>query len=117
MKDMPIRLGPLALLLCVISICLTSLAMLSYADASSDMRLAQRYGQSVKTRYLLEQDGQEHLAQVNNGQSSEIEKEFERDGYRLSVRFRQTAEGYEIDHWKIKKIWNETEDMDDLWEG
>ena len=40
MKQVPIKLGPLALLLAVISICLTTLAILTFTTARADLRLA-----------------------------------------------------------------------------
>ena len=118
MKNIPIRLGPLALLLCVISICMTSLSMLSVANASADMRLARRYAQTVETRYLLEQRGQEFLKQMEEQSSEEaIEEEFTENGYQLQIRLRKTADGYEIEYWKINKIWEEPTQIDHLWEG
>ena len=54
MKHVPIRLGPLALLLAVISICLTILAVLSFTTGQADLRLAQRYADTVTERYALE---------------------------------------------------------------
>ena len=54
MKQVPIKLGPLALLLTVISICLTTLAILSFTTASADLRLAEKYADTVQTRYELE---------------------------------------------------------------
>ena len=43
MKQVPIKLGPLALLLTVISICLTTLAILTFATARADWRLAEKH--------------------------------------------------------------------------
>ena len=118
MKNIPIRLGPLALLLCVISICMTSLSMLSVANASADMRLAKRYAETVEARYLLEQRGQEFLKQMNEQSSEEvIEEEFTENGYQLQIRLERSADGYEIDYWKISKIWEEPTQIDHLWEG
>ena len=42
MKHVPIKLGPLALLLAVISICLTTLALLNVSTAKADERLAEK---------------------------------------------------------------------------
>ena len=46
MKDLPIRLGPLALLLTVISICMTVFGILTYATARADMNLAETYAET-----------------------------------------------------------------------
>ncbi len=113
MKDVPIRLGPMALLLCVISICLTTLSMLSFANASADQRLAQRYGQTVQIRYSLEQKGQEFLRDSENGMTAETEKMIEEDGYRLHIRL----EDGKVAYWKISRIWEEPDATDHLWEG
>ena len=58
MKELPIRLTPLALLLTVISICLTVLGILTYTTARADMNLAETYAETVRTRYELEARGQ-----------------------------------------------------------
>ena len=49
MKRVPIKLGPLALLLAVISICLTMLALLTCSTARADRRLAEKFAQTVST--------------------------------------------------------------------
>lgn len=112
------RLGPLALLLCVITICMTSLSMLSYANASADTRLARRYAQTVQTRYSLEQKGQEFLKEMNDTPAGDlIEKEFTENGYQLQISLERTGDSYEIRYWKINKIWEEPTQIDHLWEG
>ena len=58
MKQIPIKLGPLTLLLTVISICLTVLAILSFTTARADLRLAEKYADTVRSRYALEKQGQ-----------------------------------------------------------
>ena len=58
MNQVPVKLGPLALLLTVISICLTTLAILTFSTARADWRLADRYAQTVTARYDLMNEGQ-----------------------------------------------------------
>jgi len=58
MKQIPIKLGPLTLLLTVISICLTTLAILTFTTARADLRLAEKYAETVRSRYALEEQGQ-----------------------------------------------------------
>ena len=65
MKQVPIKLGPLALLLAVVSICLTTLAILTFATARADLRLAEKYADTVSTRYALERQGQEFLRELS----------------------------------------------------
>ena len=67
MNHAPVKLGPLALLLTVISICLTILSILTYTTAGADDRLAQRYAQTTTERYELEIAGQEALAEFPAG--------------------------------------------------
>ena len=67
MNKAPIRLGPMALLLTVISICLTILAILTFTTARADLRLAQKYAETVQARYAIEKDGQTYLAGLNAG--------------------------------------------------
>ena len=99
----PVRMGPLALLLSVISICMAVLSMLSLANSSADMRLAKRYANTVEIRYQLEEEGQRYLSQLDED-VQQIEKEFEKDGYRLRISLSRNEEGYEIRNWKIEKI-------------
>ena len=61
MNRIPIRLGPLALLLTVIAICVSSLGVLSVADAAADLRLAERYAETVRIRYELEEKGVKNI--------------------------------------------------------
>ena len=65
MKQVPIKLGPLALLLAVISICLTTLGILTFTTARADLRLAEKYASTVRTRYELERRGQEFLQELS----------------------------------------------------
>ncbi|MBQ3392333.1 MAG: hypothetical protein IJG52_02855 [Lachnospiraceae bacterium] len=65
MNQVPIKLGPLALLLTVISICLTVLSILTFTTSGADLRLAQRYADTVKARYALESEGQAFLQRAN----------------------------------------------------
>ena len=64
MKQIPMRLGPLALLLMVISICMTVLGILTFTTARADLSMAEKYAQTVETRYLLESRGQSFLQEA-----------------------------------------------------
>ena len=48
MKELPIRLTPLALILTVISICMTVLAILTCATARADIHLAETYAETAE---------------------------------------------------------------------
>ena len=114
MKHIPIRLGPLALLLTVIAICMSTLAVLSFSNSGADMRLAERYSQTVKTRYLLEKDGQEFLDSLSGSAAGgeSIEKIFERDGYTLNITLIPNGDGYSVERWQISKIWELNENIE-----
>ncbi len=118
MKNTPIRLGLLALLLTIISICMAVLAMLSVSSSHADLRLSERFAQSVKTRYELEEEGQLFLKQMNESPKDEIiSKDIEKDGFVLSIELQLKDDEYIIRNWKIKKTWEESTKIDNLWKG
>ncbi len=131
MKEVPIKLGPLALLLTVISICLTTLAILTFTTAEADRRLADRYGQTVETRYRLERQGQEFLrdldAAIKSGNTSALapfgtqeynvyEKTIEDGDASLTVRVKNEGGGMKILSWKMVHSWEEDKDVN-IWDG
>lgn len=69
MNQVPIRLGPLALLLTIISICMTTLSILTYTTSGADLRLAEKYAETVRVRYELEAEGQAFLQEVESAVS------------------------------------------------
>ncbi|MBR3265204.1 MAG: hypothetical protein IKI61_04485 [Erysipelotrichaceae bacterium] len=118
MKNTPMRLGLLALLLTIISICMAVLAMLSVSSASADLRLSNRFAKSVRTRYELEEEGMLFLKQMNDAPKDEIiNKDIEKDGFILSVELELKDDEYIIRNWKIKKTWEESTKIDNLWKG
>lgn len=126
MKQAPVRLGPLALLLTVISICLTILAILTFTTARADLRLAEKYAETVQARYALEREGQEALERLNSGREAApaadedglIRLDLERGGYQLHIALRPDgAGGYEPVSWRQEKSWEVEETIDNLWSG
>lgn len=131
MKQVPIRLGPLALLLAVISICLTMLAILTFTTARADLRLAEKYAETVSARYALEMQGQAFLRELSMTDPMDYALEgWERgaDGvYRevlgegetkLHIGFVPDAErGYRVVSWRIEKDWAENDSLGELWDG
>ena len=131
MKQVPIKLGPLALLLAVVSICLTTLAILTFATARADLRLAEKYADTVSTRYALERQGQEFLRELSETDRADwglmgwepdadgvCRERFEQDGTVLEVGFRSKgSRGYEVVSWRIAKNWTEDESIGELWDG
>ena len=131
MKQIPIKLGPIALLLTVISICLTVMTILTFSTAQADRAMAQRYADSVQTRYALEASGQRFLQEADQalaagGQLSDladtaaagegIEKIIEEDGYTLTIRLEPDEEGYQVALWKLDKEWKQRQDLN-IWQG
>ncbi len=110
MEDTPIRLGPLSLLLTVVCICLSVLAILTFATARADRALAERYADTVSTRYALEREGQSFLLTAEPG----AEAVFERDGMRLRVALDDNGD---VICWTVDKEWKQDETIGGLWTG
>lgn len=130
MKQVPIKLGPLTLLLTLISICLTTLAILNFTTARADLRLAEKYAETVQTRYALEREGQEFLQEIagldeNDLDLYELERDqngtlwrvFERDGAKLRIGLRPGADGMMVVAWRQEKEWTQDETIGNLWMG
>ena len=125
MNKAPIRLGPLALLLTVISICLTVLAILAFTTARADLHLAEKYAETVQARYALEAEGQEYLAGLNAGREAPpapdeegvCRVDLERGGYMLHIGLTEGQDGWEPVSWREEKTWEQEEIIDNLWSG
>lgn len=127
MKHTPIKLGPLALLLAVICICLTTLSLLNYSTAKADDRLAEKFAETVSLRYELEREGQELLSAVAaNGPDESWEKAedgtlwrvLEKDGAMLRIGLSGDASGgYTVVNWTQEKEWEPDTHIANLWTG
>ena len=131
MKQIPIKLGPLTLLLTVISICLTTLAILSFTTARADLRLAEKYAETVSGRYALEKEGQAFLQELSETDPADYGlTDWERDSSgvwhtvltqgdrNLSIGFRPNgSKGTDIVEWQHTKSWTEDVSMGQLWDG
>ena len=133
MNQVPIKLGPLALLLTVISICLTTLAILTYTTAGADLRLAEKYADTVTKRYEWMNQGAEFLQsaqeQVESGQpvsalpDTDTDAdgvtwyEKEQDEMKLSLGVREEAGDLVIESFRVTKEWSEDLDLGNLWPG
>ena len=134
-----VKLGPIALLLTVITICLAILALLNFSTASADRRLAEKYAETVRVRYELESEGQALLANFETKRheanasarldtASEALSPFERqenghytallekDGTRLHIELEADGADIKVLSWIIDKEWTENTDLD-LWMG
>ncbi len=131
MRQVPIKLGPLALLLTVISICLTTLAILTFTTAEADRRLADHFADTVETRYRLESQGQSFLKEVEEAASAGnpgllaayqteeynvYENTIEDGGASLTVRVRYEGDHGRILSWKLEHSWEEDTDVN-VWNG
>lgn len=134
MRHTRIRLGPLALLLAVISICMTTLGVLAITTANADLRVAGKYADMVRIRYELEAEGQAFLEEVYaalaSGAALEalpdtaadedgvIWKILWREDFRLTAGIRPDEEGgFRVVCWRIGKTWEPDTSMGDLWDG
>ena len=134
MNQVPVKLGPLALILAVISICLTTLAILTFTTAGADMRLAERYAGTVKERYALEKEGQEFLAEIRETVSDPMDlyliddldftenedavKVLRQGDATLTITLRENDEGgIDVVSWKQEKLWEEDDDTLGVWLG
>jgi len=125
MKQIPVKLGPLALLLTVVSICLTTLAILVFTTARADVRLAEKYAQTVRERYELEAEGQAYLAGVSNDPSLLPEPDeqgvswdtLENEGARLIIGIKNENGSIRIVSWRHEREWTEDTDIGNLWTG
>ena len=131
MKQVPIKLGPVALLLTVITICLTVMAILTLTTAAADQAMANRFADSAQIRFSLEAEGQQFLQQADEQLSgggelqelpdvstagNSVEKVFEQEGYQLTIRLRPEGDSdYTVTRWSLEKKWQEKETIDGLW--
>ncbi|MBQ3955897.1 MAG: hypothetical protein II680_08405 [Clostridia bacterium] len=125
MKDLPIKLGPLALLLTVISICMTVLGILTYTTSRADMKLAETYAETVRTRYRLETEAQEYLVRLSAPgeealpDADGVIRETFRDesGLMLHTGVRLAADGDPVVvEWRFEHEWEEDTSIT-VWDG
>ena len=134
MKHIPIRLGPLAILLALIGICMTILGVLSFTTARADLKLAEKYADTVHTRYELEAEGQAFLKEAEAAWLSGtdpaalpetetdidgiVRKSFEQKGFTLTVGIIPDSEKrIRVVEWLQYKEWEPEESMGSLWTG
>ena len=119
-----VRLGPAALLLAVIAICLAILAILTFTTARADLRLAEKYADTVRARYALEGDGQKYMAELAASPDTApqadadgvIRVDMERDGYRLRIALEPDGTGgFRTVGWRHEKPWEQEQTIGDLW--
>lgn len=128
MKQIHVRLGPLALLLTVIVICMTVLGLLAVTTARGDLSMAQRYAESVQTRYALDAQGQVFLWETAQNPETLNLLEEDREGTRwkvlsedgLSLRIGLVEQGnrFRVVSWQfVQESWEPQNDIGGLWAG
>lgn len=136
-KTMKPRLGSIVILFSVILLCVAVLSALSLATAHADASVTQRYEDTVQAIYDAETMGQSWLAKVHtavmdtpegeqitlpNGALEEkgiIEVKLTTETRELRIRLALTEEqpGYEILRWENLPLWEENQDIGNLWNG
>ena len=134
MKHIPIRLGPLALLLAVISICMTTLGILTFTTARADLVMAEKYAATVQGRYELEYQGQKFLElagealaegmaisglpDTETDEAGVVWKRIVQDETSLVIGIVPDKDtGYRVVSWRLIKEWTADESMGNLWDG
>lgn len=128
MKQIHVRLGPLALLLTVIVICMTVLGLLAVTTARGDLSMARRYAELVEARYSLEAEGQNFLWETaqNPGAMDLLEKDgdgvcwktLSKDGMSLKIGLTEQRKGFRVVSWQfIREDWEPNDELDGLWSG
>lgn len=134
MRHIPIKLGPLALLLAVISICMTTLGILTFTTSRADYVMAEKYAATVQCRYELEYQGQAFLEVVGEALAEGRElaglpdtetdelgvtwRTITQDGTKLVIGVEPDGDGgYRVVNWRLIKEWDEDESMGTLWDG
>ncbi len=124
MKDVPVRLGPLALLLAVISICMTVLGILTCVTARADKNLSDKYAATVRARCSLEKTAQEWVSGFPASASAPEEDGVYRrdfaDGEGMilhaGVRIGQNGRPVVVE-WRFEREWTEDTSIGKLWDG
>lgn len=124
------RLGPIAIFLVIVTMVITTLAVLTVATSNADITMAKRFADVTRIRYGLEAQAEEFLSNVEStggvGTMDGVtvtdggyEYTAENEGYRLEVAVTgpDAAGGYEVTRWKLTKIWNASDPMNSIWLG
>lgn len=127
------RLGPIAIFLVIVTMVITTLAVLTVATSNADVTMAKRFADITQIRYGLEAQGEEFLSYAESAGGSNpadhmdgvtetgngYEFTAEDGGYRLEVAVTRQggSGGYEVTKWKLTKIWSASDPMNSIWPG
>ncbi len=125
-----IKFGPLAVFLVIITLVLSTLAVLTLVTSNADRVLAERYAEVTRIKYSLEEKGNRYLEKLDEllkegGDPADAGKLEEKDGiwshreteedYYLLMDFRIDGDSYDLIRWKIEKEWESSDPTDDIW--
>lgn len=133
MRRKPMRLGVLAVLLLVISVCLATLAVLTISTSQADLRLAERYADTTRQQYQREQAGQTFLREAEQALEAGVpldtldgvtesegvyEKTISLGNAALHVGIRpEETGGLTVVRWETDAQWVPREPARRLWDG
>ncbi len=130
MKHIPIRLGPISLVLTVITVSMAMLSILTLSTAQADLRLAETYADTVREQYAREAEGQAFvrdahraaasgapLAALSDEQTTSglLQKTITSDRAALVIQLR--ADDLRIVSWRTVTNWEADNDPGQLWDG
>ena len=116
-----VRLGPLALIFTIITMCLSVLAILTFTTARADLRVAEKYAQTVQQEYALEAQGQRFLqtaAQQQPDDDGAVHMQIQQDGSELNITLQPAENGaFAVSQWRIQHQWVQDTTITGLWQG
>lgn len=128
------RLGPIAVFLCVTVMIMTTIAVLNISTSGADLVMAEKYAAVTKIRYRLDADGEKFLSDVSDAASSgggisEIPGvsavsdgyvfEKSRNGYKLEIEISDPGEtgSFDVRTYRISRMWESDDPAGDIWKG
>lgn len=114
-----IRTSTTLILLLVTLLCVIVLLVLNLSVATANMRMADRYAETVEYQYELETEGQIWLSEVDGQIDSDIHKMIgdENKRHLLITIEKDENSKYDITEWKMESPKIKEETLDNLWEG
>ena len=129
-----IRLGPLALFLCIMVMIITTIAVLTISTSEADMVMAERFASVTSARYGLEADGERFLSDAEKAAASGSDISafsgvssisggylFEKseNGYKLEIEISSPDEtgSFEVTSYRISRIWRSEDPAAGIWKG
>lgn len=129
-----IRLGPIAIFLCVMVMIITVTALLTISTSGADLVMAERFASVTQTRYALEAEGEQFLSDAEEAVRSGADISaisgvsalsdgylFEKseNGYKLEVEISSPDDdgAFEVRTYRVSRIWESDDPAADIWKG